>query len=252
MIHGFRGTRQGMDLIVKHLPGYNIIVPDLPGFGEGDSLADYSIDAYVAWLQHFIHDLKLSRPPILMGHSFGSIIVSAYASEFPETISRLILVNPIGAPALEGPKRVLTNLAIFYYWLGEKMPSLLAQPWLQSQAVVMIMSTTMAKTKDKKLRAYIHAQHRQYFSRFHTAQSVSESFKTSVSHNVRQYAPRITVPTLLVAGSQDDITSVEKQTELRALFPDASLHIIEHVGHLTHYETPDQVAALIQDFIKSE
>jgi pimeloyl-ACP methyl ester carboxylesterase len=115
----------------------------------------------------------------------------------------------------------------------------------------MIMSTTMAKTKDKKLRRYIHDQHRQYFSRFHSAQSVSEGFKTSVSHNVREYAPSIDVPTLLIAGAQDDITPVAKQVELQALFPHATLHIIDHVGHLTHYETPDQVAGLIQDFIKS-
>ena len=33
MIHGLRGTHHGLDLIAKNLPGYRIIIPDLPGFG---------------------------------------------------------------------------------------------------------------------------------------------------------------------------------------------------------------------------
>lgn len=251
MIHGFRGTHHGLSLIAENLHDYSVVVPDLPGFGEGEKLADYSLDSYVAWLHQYIHDLHLSDRPILLGHSFGSIVTAAYAAHFPETISRLILVNPIGAPALEGPKRLLTNLAIFYYWLGTKLPKRLAEPWLQSQIVVMIMSTTMAKTKDKKLRGYIHDQHRQYFSRFHDATSVSEGFKTSVSHNVSEFAGLVKTPTLLIAGEKDDITPLQKQQTLVTLFPNAKLEIIYGTGHLTHYEAPGQIALLVQAFINS-
>lgn len=250
LIHGFRGTHHGLQRIADNLSDYTCIIPDLPGFGEGDTLGDYSLDSYVSWLHHFIHDLHLARPPILLGHSFGSIITSAYSARFPDTIERLILVNPIGAPALQGPKRILTNLAIFYYWLGEKLPRRLAQAWLQSKVVVMIMSISMAKTRNKQLRRFIHDQHRQYFSRFHSAESVSQSFKTSVSHNVRDYAPEITVPTLLIAGELDDITPIHKQRELQQLFSDVRLVEIQGVGHLTHYETPVDVANAIKKFIE--
>jgi len=250
MVHGFRGTHHGLQLIADALPDFSVIVPDVPGFGEGDTLSTYSLDSYVSWLHGFIASQKHIGTPILLGHSFGSIIVSAYAADYPDTIAALILVNPIGSPALEGPKRVLTQLAIFYYRVGEKLPSMLAQAWLQSQIVVMIMSMSMAKTKDKQLRAYIHNQHRRYFSKFHSASSVSQSFKTSVSHNVRDYAARISVPTLLIAGERDDITPIEKQRELHRLFAQATLVEIPSVGHLTHYETPLQVARAIRDFTK--
>jgi len=249
MIHGFRGTHHGLDLIAKQFQNYNVIVPDLPGFGEGESLGSYDIDSYIAWLHQFIAGLKLNQKPILLGHSFGSIICAGYAADFPETITKLILINPIGAPALEGPKRLLTNLAILYYWIGEKLPGKLSHHWLSATPIVMIMSITMAKTHDKKLRSYIHNQHRQYFSRFHNPESVSQSFKTSVSHNVREYAANITTPTLLIAGDIDDITPLEKQHELVNMFKNARLHVITGVGHLTHYETPDQVADAIKLFI---
>jgi len=249
MIHGFRGTHHGLSLIADHLSEFDIITPDLPGFAKGDTMDMYDLDSYVAWLKDFIIKQKLATPPILLGHSFGSIVSAAYAAKYQDTISQLILVNPIGAPALEGPRGVLSKLAVFYYWLGTKLPDSFAQKWLASNTIVMVMSVTMAKTKDKKLRAFIHDQHRKYFSLFHTATSVAESFKTSVSNNVRTFAPAITIPTLLIAGAEDDITPLAKQKELQQLFPHAQLEIIEHVGHLTHYETPDQVAGFVQAFI---
>lgn len=251
MIHGFRGTHHGLDLIAKGLPGYHLIVPDLPGFGESEPLGkEHSLDNYTQWLHAFIEELGLSEPPVLLGHSFGSIVTATYASEYPDTISKLILVNPIGAPALEGPKAALTKLAIFYYLLGQKLPPKIAHSWLSTKPIVMVMSSTMAKTKDKSLRAFIHNQHLQHFSTYANPAVLSEAFKTSISHTVREHAPAIAVPTLLIAGDVDDITPLGKQRELATLFPQATLKIIKGVGHLTHYETPDQVARLIDNFIR--
>ncbi len=251
MIHGFRGTHHGLALIAKNLPSYESIIPDLPGFGEGDTLNSYDLASYVEWLHGYIKLLGLVEKPILLGHSFGSIICAAYAAKYPETFDKLILVNPIGAPALEGPRGALTKLAQFYYWLGDVLPDKAARAWLAAKPVVYIMSTTMAKTRDRELRRWIHNQHFTYFSRFHNTKSIMEAFNTSVTHNVRESAPFVTSKTLLIAGDKDDITPLAKQQELLKMFPHAELKVIKGVGHLTHYETPDQVAALVQAFIKS-
>lgn len=251
MIHGFRGTHHGLLLIAKYLKGFNIIIPDLPGFGRGPKLQSYDLDSYVEWLHKYIKKQGLARQPILMGHSFGSIICAAYAKKYPKTIKKLVLVNPIGAPALEGPNKVMTKLAIFYYKIGTKLPEKPAHAWLSSKAIVRVMSVTMAKTKDKGLRTYIHHQHDRYFSRFHNPQSLLESFTTSTSHNVGEFAKNIPVNTLLIAGSLDDITPLSDQYGLAKKFPRASLKVINDVGHLTHYETPERVALHIQAFIKS-
>lgn len=249
LIHGFRGTHHGLELIAKKLTGFRLVIPDLPGFAKGERLAHYDLDSYVHWLDDFITSQHLETAPILLGHSFGSIICAAYVASHKNTIDKLILVNPIGAPALEGPRAILSQLAVFYYWLGTKLPEKLAHKWLSSNLIVDVMSRTMRKTKDKQLRAYIDAQHRTYFSLFHSPKSVSEAFSTSVSHSVRDFAPDIQTPTLLIAGDKDDITPLAKQKELVQLFAHATLQVIEHVGHLTHYETPDQVAFFVEDFV---
>lgn len=251
MIHGFRGTHHGLLLIANYLKGNRLVVPDLPGFGKGELMDEYNLDNYVLWLHRYIKALQLPEPPILLGHSFGSIICAAYAERYPKTIQKLVLVNPIGSPALEGPNKVMTKLAVAYYKIGAKLPAKSANRWLSAQPIVKVMSLTMAKTRDKKLRAFIHQQHRQHFSRFHSAQSVLEGFKTSISHTVRDYAPNIKTPTLLIAGSLDDITPLSDQYGLVKVFPNATLKVINDVGHLTHYETPDVVARHVQAFIKS-
>lgn len=249
-IHGFRGTHHGLELIAKEFKGFRIIIPDLPGFAEGDHLEAYNLASYVEWLHAFIKEQKLEVPPILLGHSFGTIISAAYAAKYPSTIEKLILVNPIGAPALEGPRAFATRLTEFYYWVGKQLPEKLGTKWLASRTIVLVMGKLMIKTKDKKLREFINDQHLRYFSLFHDRKSVAESFTTSVSHNVTESAPAIQLPTLIIAGAKDDITPLSKQRELQKLFSDAQLEVIEDVGHLTHYESPKDIAQFVQDFIR--
>lgn len=247
-IHGFRGTHHGLSLIAAHFANYNVIIPDLPGFGKGPRSDSYTLDSYVEWLYGYITAHKGAKT-VLIGHSFGSIVAAAFAAAHPHMIDKLVLINPIGAPALEGPRGILSKLAVGYYWIGKRLPAKAGKAWLSSRASVQVMSSVMAKTKDKTLRRYIHDQHHRHFSQFHSADSVYQGFLTSISHSVRDVAPSITTSTLLVVGEKDDITPLEKQKELLALFSDASMITIPNVGHLTHYETPDQVASAIQSFI---
>lgn len=252
MVHGFRGTHHGLQRIVDQLPDYHIVVPDLPGFGDSQPLTlEHSVENYVQFLGDFMASFQFETPPILLGHSFGSIIASHYAAGHSSDIKKLILINPIGAPALEGPKAILTKLAIFYYWLGRKLPARPSHAWLSNPLIVKIMSVSMTKTSHKPTRAYVHDQHLTYFSRFTNPQVVAEAFNASVSHDVREVAKKLHVPTLLIAGDQDDITPLVRQQALVQMIPDGQLDVIENVGHLIHYETAEQAARLIDRFISA-
>ena len=162
---------------------------------------------------------------------------------------RVILVNPIGAPALEGPRGLLTRLAVFYYWAGARLPKRAGDALLRNGLIVRVMSESMAKTKDADLRRFIHDQHDTYFSRFADRDVLHDAFVASVSNDVREFAPRIAQPTLLVAAVRDDITPIEAERHLATLFPDADLVEIDDVGHLIHYETPAAAATAIRAFL---
>ena len=251
MVHGFRGTHHGLERIVRQLNNFRIIVPDLPGFGASEPFKEglHDLDQYVPFVEEIIKHTCGKERPILLGHSFGSIVASHYAAKKPKTIEKLVLINPIGAPALKGSKAALTQLAVFYYWLGRTLPANLSNFWLSSQISTDIMTLIMAKTKDKDMREYIRDQHRQHFSTFANSKVVAEAFKASVGHDVREVAPLIKTPTLLIAGEKDDMTPLEKQRQLAALIKNSKLHVIHNVGHLIHYETSDEAADVIQEWI---
>ncbi len=247
-VHGFRGEHHGLEPVVAHLDGIRIISPDLPGFGETRPLPGrrHDLSAYADWLTAFA--AAVAPGAVILGHSFGSIVVAAAVAGGLQT-PRVILVNPIGAPALEGPRGILTRLAVFYYWSGARLPKPMGDALLRNGLIVRGMSVSMAKTRDAGLRRFIHDQHDTYFSRFADRDVLHEAFLASVSHDVREFAPRIAQPTLLVAAQRDDITPIEAERHLATLFPDAELVEIPDVGHLIHYETPAPAAAAIRRFL---
>ncbi|WP_342211800.1 alpha/beta fold hydrolase [Frigoribacterium sp. CFBP 8759] len=249
-VHGFRGDHHGLEPVVAHLDHVRVVMPDLPGFGESTPLdGEHSVAAYARWLTAFVATLSLGDDVVVLGHSFGSIVTSAAVADGLRA-SRLILVNPIAAPALQGPRGVVTRLAVFYYWAGAALPERAGQQVLQNAAVTRFTSLAMVKTHDRALRRWIHDQHDSFFSRFSDRRVVLDAFRASVSSDVSTYAARISVPTLLVAADRDDITALPAQHRLQALFPDATLDVIEGVGHLIHYEKPRQAAAAIESFVR--
>ncbi|TQK19445.1 pimeloyl-ACP methyl ester carboxylesterase [Microbacterium sp. SLBN-154] len=247
-VHGFRGDHHGLAAIIGLLPDMRVIVPDLPGFGDSTPLPGrrHDIDAYRAWLTA-LH-ATLAPEAVILGHSFGSIVASAAVAGGLPT-SRLILINPIGAPALEGPRGLLTRLAVLYYRMGARLPRPAGEWVLRQRAIVRGMSVAMAKTRRRDLRRYIHDQHDRYFSRFADRDVLREAFETSVGNDVRVFAPEIAQPTLLIVAERDDITPLAAQRRLRTLFPRAELVEIPEVGHLIHYETPGPAAAAITRFL---
>lgn len=240
-VHGFRGDHHGLETIAAHLVGVRVVVPDLPGFGISDPLPVSDIDGYVAWLTGFHRALGLGRDTVVLGHSFGSIVTAAAVATGLAT-RLLVLVNPIAAPALQGPRAVGTGIAVGYYRAGALLPRPLGLGLLRNPAIVRAMSVAMLKTHDRDLRRWVHDQHDRYFSAFADRTSVLEAFRTSVTHDVSEYADRIDVPVLLVAAERDDITAVPEQRALAARLHDAELVVVPGVGHLVHYETPGAAA----------
>jgi pimeloyl-ACP methyl ester carboxylesterase len=257
MIHGYRGNHHGLEALAGSLANANVFVPDLPGFGVSDPFDEnHSIERYARWVGDFIDALALAKELTpsaitLVGHSFGTIVVAAAVAASLVTPNRVVLINPVSAPALSGPRSFMTKLTAFYYWAGGALPATLGNALLSSGLIVRGMSALLAKTRDQELRRWIHREHDENFSIFANRQVAYEGFKASVSRNVGDYAARIDQPTLLIIGERDDITSVADQHKVLSSFSHGKLEQIDGVGHLIHYEAPVLAAKLMQDFIES-
>ena len=78
--------------------GYELWVPDLPGFGDSALPPHGSdADAVIAQLQQGLQQLLGGQACDLIGFSFGGMAAGMWAAAHPELIARLVLV---GAPAM--------------------------------------------------------------------------------------------------------------------------------------------------------
>jgi pimeloyl-ACP methyl ester carboxylesterase len=281
MVHGFRGDHHGLQLIADRLRDrYHVVVPDLPGFGRSEPFPDrpHDVAGYAEFLRRFVEVLTAGavhdRPApgstpgpgsgdekvveadggpgrgiVLLGHSFGSVVAAHFAAAHPAMVERLVLVNPICEPALEGSRAALSRLTGTYYRLGRVLPAGLGRRLLASGAVTDGMSEVMTKSPDPGLRRYVRNQHRAYFSVFADRDVLMEAYEASVSHTVAEVAMQLTMPTLLVVGAEDELGSVPAQRRMASWIPRHRLEVLEGVGHLIHYEAPGRTAQLVDEFL---
>ena len=240
LVHGFRGDHHGLSAIAGALHDFNVVVPDLPGYGRSQVFAGkHDLDAYGRWLIQFL--AELGGKPYVLGHSFGSLIV-AKAHEIGLETAATVLLNPITTTASE---TFAGKLAAGFYKVGKL--GRFGSHLLRSALVVRGMSVGMATTKDFGLRSFIHNQHLTYFSNYLEDRVAQEGFSAANSANVLNYAQKLPKRLLVIAGEKDIIAPLAGQLKLQRA-TGARLETLP-VGHLTHYEAPTEVALLTREFL---
>lgn len=76
-------------------PGSRVIAWNAPGYGSSTALpaARPGADAYAARLRQLLQALGVGRC-VLVGHSLGAMMASAYAAANPATLDKLVLLSP--------------------------------------------------------------------------------------------------------------------------------------------------------------
>jgi pimeloyl-ACP methyl ester carboxylesterase len=248
--HGYRGEHHGLEPVVAHTTGIRWISPDLPGFGESSPMTElpHSIAGYGEWFSAFVRATGLEGSAVILGHSFGSIVTSQAVSAGLNAPA-LILINPIAISGLEAPHKVGTFVTVNWYRINNALPRPIAERLLRSRLATVFVTVSLAKSRDRALRRWIHDQHNTYFNRFHDRDFVIESFKASIENNVGEYVHDISIPVLLLAAELDDITPISSIHEMAERMTDARVTVLDGVGHLIHYESPAPAAAAITAFL---
>ena len=91
---GYYWERVAKDLLKKN---YRVIVPDQIGFGKSSKpdYYQYSFGQLALNTKILLDDLKTEKLD-LVGHSMGGMLATTFAVNYPKSVSKLILINPIG------------------------------------------------------------------------------------------------------------------------------------------------------------
>ncbi len=159
-----------------------------------------------------------------------------------------MLINPILAPPLEGPRRIATAAARAYYALATRLPSAFGQRLLASRIIAGISGRLMTSTTDARLRRWIRDEHLRQAGAFASREVVLESFAASIATTVMDFAHSISKPALLVGGGRDPLAGSPVHTVDATGIQGSTFHAFPERGHLLPYEETHEVARLIAEW----
>ena len=236
LVHGFADDRQTWNNVSGELCcGRQIIRYDLRGYGESEEHGDAPF-RHAHDLLHVLDRLKIGQCDLL-GVSMGGSISLNFALDYPERVSRLILISP----GLVG-----------WEW-SEEWKDLWAR--ISSTA----RSGDMAKARDLWLNHPIFEKARRNPP---TAEYIKDSVarysgRHWISDNEEPAYPdldrlvTLKIPTLLLTAACDlpDFRLIADL--IAAAVPNVRRVDIQNAGHVLHLECPDEIVSRVSRFVDS-
>lgn len=196
---------------------FRVIAVDFPGFGRSEEPKEiWGCAEYAQWTHRFIQKLNINAP-VVLGHSFGGRIALPLNSRI--RISKLILTGAPGLAAANHPPKKTP---------AQYLPSFLKKGILREIFI------KIAGSDDYK-RATPHMR---------------EVLKKVIAEDLKPYAEKISIPTLLIWGANDKETPVATGESFKAAIPASTLEIMAGCGHYAFLENKNMFLHLIDKFLE--
>jgi pimeloyl-ACP methyl ester carboxylesterase len=242
LLHGWNSSRREWLHNLKALsPRVRAIAPDLPGFGESEEIVDfsYSLENLAQFLEAFRRKLRLQAFD-LVGHSMGGCIAIQYASRFPDSVRKLVLVST--------PTRI-SSLPV-----SARMPG-----------VSRFISATYRFRGEALLKwMFYHGLHKPEYQDLDfvraNVQAISRTSKGALTGSalmfkkmdLRDNLSILKHPTLIVFGDKDRTVKTKEVIVQQGSLPHPYVAIITGSGHSPNYERPQIFNELLLDFLLDE
>jgi pimeloyl-ACP methyl ester carboxylesterase len=235
LLHGLCEDSTIWDEFIKPLSGeFQIIRPDLSGFGESDILTESSIDKMAESVKAVLIDLNVSRC-VMVGHSLGGYVTAAFAKRYPSLIAGFGLFHSHPFQDTEekkGERRraiefVQRNGHILY--VKQLIPKLFAELFATSNEF--LINSLIFKASQYKPETIIGAQ-----------QAMLDRADNG------DVLKKATCPILLIIGKQDKSIPFEVSKLMLPLPAIADIVILPKVAHMGLFTAKDKTAKAVRSF----
>lgn len=226
LLHGWGGEAASFQPVFDWLAqSHKVYALDLPGFGQSQIPSTaWNTSDYAQFVIAFLETSGIPKAHFI-GHSFGGRISIIVSAEYPEKVDKLILVDSAGIK----PRRS----ARYYLRVGlAKIGKLLRRCGKYGVFVADAMSAR-AGSKD-----------------YQNAGDMRATLVKVVNQDLRAFLPRITVPTLLIWGEDDNDTPVAFGQIMEKEIPDAGLVVLKEAGHFSYLDQFPQFRRIVASFLK--
>jgi 2-succinyl-6-hydroxy-2,4-cyclohexadiene-1-carboxylate synthase len=250
-LHGWGGSGCYWQPIAQALIAeFDCLLYDLRGFGRSHDPVHAVTDIEAYQLQSYVEDLAtllemLSLTQVcLHAHSMGATIATLFTNQYPHRVQQLILTC---SGLFTYDQQAFQRFHQVSRWLVRSRPQWLSQvPLLDRLLMARFLHQSIAQ---EQRRAFV----KDYLTADTTAalgtllSAVSEAVATAMSVELA----RLTMPTLLISGEQDQIVSAQSGRQAAALNPKIEYRVIEQTGHFPMLEDPPTYLEQVQRFLSS-
>jgi pimeloyl-ACP methyl ester carboxylesterase len=238
LLHGLGADSSSWQLQIPALTqaGFRVLAPDAPGFGQSTyDGGGASIQRVAALISKFL-DATQAGSVHLVGISMGGTIALQMALDFPQTTSKLVLINTFAKLRLSSPK------AWPYFALRFILVHTLGIP-TQARSVA---RRIFPHPEQGELRRLLIAQIVQADPRAYRA-----SMRALARFDVADRLQEIHRPTLVVTGDADTTVAPANQEELVKKIAGARQSVVPKAGHAVTIEQPERFNQVLLDFLLS-
>ena len=229
---------------------FHVYAPDLLGFGLSDKPANapYSADFYVKLIADFIREVAVP-PACIIANSLSAAYAVRVADEYPELARALLLIAPAGTDNLRA--RPGMTGAAFYGLLQSPVLGTSFYNVMASERSIRDYAREHLfydpKRVTDRLVAHLYATGHQPGAQHAVAAFLSGFLNT----DIRAAFARLTQPTTLVWGKQDQTNPLEHAAGLLRLNPRATLEIFDRCRMAPHEEDPEKFNAIVRNTLRA-
>ena len=237
-LHGFPFSRSVWQTQIDAFrSSYRVIAPDLCGFGVSPTRYGATTMAQYAGDLHTLLQKLATGPIVLVGHSMGGYVALAFARQFPEMLTGLVLVSTKAGQdtAVVAAARRAT---------AEKV---------QAEGVHVIVDPMAAKmlapgNHDESLIGQV----RGLMSSSHSVGVSGALLGMAERPDSTALLAQILVPTLIITGTEDAVMPRAESEKLADGIRGSQLRAIALAGHLVALEQPDEFNRVLKQWLSQK
>lgn len=238
VMHGVFGSSDNWQSVGKELAEqHKVYLVDMRNHGKSPHSEQFDYDVMAQDIIELMDDEGLDRAAIL-GHSMGGKVAMSLAMTYPSRVSRLVVVDI--APKSYPPH----HQQIFEGFRSVALNTLTNRKEADEQMAKVISNIGVRQFILKNLERDDQGQFQWKLNL-----DVIERKANEVGSGLSTTAP-YTGETLFIAGGNSDYILEADHASIQQLFPEAKIERIAGAGHWVHAERPQELKALVSDFLK--
>ncbi len=236
LVHDLNASLNDWEALIPPLvvAGHRVYACDLLAHGESPQPEDprmYYAQMLFSTFRRWMDSLELGLAPIMIGHGFGAYLCLRYAIGHPYMVNKLILLNPLFAPAQIDP---------------------MVMRFSQRERLAQLASRFAHEWTTRKMLGLPRDINPKLLSRIVTDYRRSSPFNVRIPSTVTDLSPDVKkLPTrsLYLWGEDDPLLNMSLIQPLLKDVVDIVLSPIAGVGHRPHLEAPEATNRAIINFL---